>query len=50
MKNPSLLIMDNHELHLSIEALDLAKENGVTILTRWFVRVMNAVSYHCSPA
>ncbi|CAH2100754.1 unnamed protein product [Euphydryas editha] len=33
MENPSLLIMDNHESHLSIEALDLAKENGVTILT-----------------
>lgn len=32
-QNPSLLIMDNHESHLSIEALDLAKENGVTILT-----------------
>lgn len=32
-ENPSLLIMDNHESHLSIEALDLAKENGVTILT-----------------
>lgn len=32
-ENPSLLIFDNHESHLSIEALDLAKAAGVTILT-----------------
>lgn len=31
--NPSLLIYDNHESHICIEALNLAKENGVTILT-----------------
>lgn len=31
--NPSLLIMDNHESHLSLGALDIAKESGVTILT-----------------
>lgn len=31
--NPSILIMDNHESHLSIEALDLAKKSGVTVLT-----------------
>lgn len=31
--NPALLILDNHESHLSIEALDLAKASGVTILT-----------------
>ncbi|XP_055904276.1 uncharacterized protein LOC129940069 [Eupeodes corollae] len=31
--NPSLLIMDNHESHLAIEAHDLAKASGVTILT-----------------
>uniref|UniRef100_A0A2H1VRL1 SFRICE_011313 n=1 Tax=Spodoptera frugiperda TaxID=7108 RepID=A0A2H1VRL1_SPOFR len=31
--NPALLILDNHESHLSIEALDLAKKSGVTILT-----------------
>lgn len=30
--NPSLLY-DNHESHLSIRVLDLAKENGVTIVT-----------------
>ncbi|XP_026331553.1 uncharacterized protein LOC113238919 [Hyposmocoma kahamanoa] len=30
---PSILIMDNHESHLSIEVLDLAKESGVTLLT-----------------
>lgn len=33
IENPSLLILDNHESHLSIEALELAKSNGVTILT-----------------
>ncbi|KAL0879260.1 hypothetical protein ABMA27_003040 [Loxostege sticticalis] len=32
-ENPALLIMDNHESHLSVEALDLAKQSGVTILT-----------------
>ncbi|XP_047138765.1 uncharacterized protein LOC124814794 [Hydra vulgaris] len=32
-ENPSLLVFDNHESHLSIKALDLAKSNGVTILT-----------------
>lgn len=32
-ENPSLLIMDNHESHLSIEALDLAKKSGVVVLT-----------------
>lgn len=31
--NPSILIMDNHESRLSMETLDLAKSNGVTILT-----------------
>nr|XP_034837850.1 uncharacterized protein LOC117994082 [Maniola hyperantus] len=32
-ENPSLLIMDNYEAHICIEAINLAKENGVTILT-----------------
>lgn len=32
-QNPTLLIMDNHESHISINCIDLAKENGVTILT-----------------
>lgn len=32
-ENPSLLIFDNHESHMSIEAINIAKENGVTILT-----------------
>lgn len=32
-ENPSLLIYDNHESHLSIVVLNLAKANGVTILT-----------------
>lgn len=31
--NPSLLILDNHESHICIEALNLAKDNGVTVLT-----------------
>lgn len=33
LTNPALLILDNHESHLSIEALDLAKNAGVTVLT-----------------
>ncbi|RVE52221.1 hypothetical protein evm_003140 [Chilo suppressalis] len=33
IENPSLLIMDNFEAHICIEAITLAKENGVTILT-----------------
>lgn len=33
MDNPSLLIFDNHESHLSLESLKLAKSHGVTILT-----------------
>ncbi|KAJ8943727.1 hypothetical protein NQ314_009664 [Rhamnusium bicolor] len=32
-ENPSLLIMGNFEEHISLKAIDLAKENGVTILT-----------------
>lgn len=32
-ENPTLLICDNHESHISITALNIAKENGVTILT-----------------
>lgn len=31
--NPVLLLLDNHDSHLSIEALDLAVENGVNILS-----------------
>lgn len=37
--NPSLLIMDNHESHISVEAINLCKDNGVTIL---------AVPPHCT--
>ena len=33
LENPSLLIMDNHESHLSYEAVEYAKVNGVVILT-----------------
>lgn len=32
-ENPSILILDNHESHLSIEALDIAKASGVHVLT-----------------
>ncbi|XP_072389642.1 uncharacterized protein [Diabrotica undecimpunctata] len=32
-QNPSLLLYDNHESHLSIQVINLAKENGVTIVT-----------------
>ena len=32
-ENPFLLLVDNVETHLSIEALTLAKDNGVTMLT-----------------
>ena len=32
-ENPTVLIMDNHASHISIEAIDLAKNNGVTIIT-----------------
>ena len=31
--NPTLLIYDNHESHLSINVLNLAKDNGVNVLT-----------------
>ncbi|KAJ8958571.1 hypothetical protein NQ314_006384 [Rhamnusium bicolor] len=32
-ENASLLIMDNFEAYISLKAIDLAKDNGVTILT-----------------
>lgn len=32
-ENPTLLIMDNHESHISLAAIDKARDNGVTILT-----------------
>lgn len=31
--NPNVLIYDNHESHLSIDTLNLAKANGVTVIT-----------------
>lgn len=31
--SPALLLLDNHASHLSIEALDMATENGVTLLS-----------------
>ncbi|XP_072389660.1 uncharacterized protein [Diabrotica undecimpunctata] len=39
IENPTFLLFDNHENHLSTECVDLAKSNGVTILT---------FSSHCS--
>jgi hypothetical protein len=32
-EKPTLLIMDNHESHISLAVIEKAKENGVTILT-----------------
>lgn len=32
-ENPTLLILDNHDSHLSLNVLDVAKEAGVTMLT-----------------
>jgi len=32
-QSPILLLLDNHSSHLSIEALDLSAENGITILS-----------------
>lgn len=31
--NPTLLLLDNHSSHMSVEAIDLALENGVHMLT-----------------
>lgn len=31
--NPILLIMDNHESHISIQSIDYAKQHGIVILT-----------------
>lgn len=31
--NPTLLLLDNHTSHLSVESIDLALENGVTMLS-----------------
>ncbi|KAJ8964234.1 hypothetical protein NQ314_005063 [Rhamnusium bicolor] len=32
-ERPVLLLLDNHESHLSVPALDICKENGVTVLS-----------------
>lgn len=32
-ERPVLLIMDNHETHISIEIIDKARDNGITLLT-----------------
>lgn len=33
IQSPTLILCDNHESHLSLEVLNLCKENGVTMLT-----------------
>ncbi|XP_041356358.1 uncharacterized protein LOC121373696 [Gigantopelta aegis] len=33
LENPVLLLMDNHDSHISINILDMAKANGITLLT-----------------
>ena len=33
LENPSLLLMDNHCSHVTIQAIDKAKEHGITLLT-----------------
>lgn len=33
LENPSLLIFDNHESHMTIDVIDTAREAGVTLLT-----------------
>lgn len=33
LENPVLLILDNHESHLSIRGLDFCKENGIIVLS-----------------
>ena len=33
VKTPTLLLLDNHSSHLSVEAIDLALANGVTMLS-----------------
>ncbi|XP_055307136.1 tigger transposable element-derived protein 6-like [Sitodiplosis mosellana] len=33
LENPVLLILDNHESHLSIKGLDYCKENGIVVLS-----------------
>ncbi|CAH2016563.1 unnamed protein product [Acanthoscelides obtectus] len=32
-ERPVLLLLDNHDSHLSIDSLDYLKENGVTVLS-----------------
>lgn len=33
IERPVIILLDNHDSHLSIEALDYCKQNGVTVLT-----------------
>jgi hypothetical protein len=32
-EDPALLILDNYESHLSVTAINVAKENGIVMLT-----------------
>jgi hypothetical protein len=32
-ENPTILVFDNHDSHLTIETFNLAKENGIVIVT-----------------
>ena len=31
--NPAILVMDNHESHVTLETIDVARENGLVILS-----------------
>lgn len=33
VENPVLIVLDNHESHISLPVIDLAKENGIVLLT-----------------
>ena len=33
MEHPALMILDNHDSHLSIEVLDFAEANGIVMVT-----------------
>nr|XP_023018579.1 uncharacterized protein LOC111507502 [Leptinotarsa decemlineata] len=32
-ENPSMLLYDNHESHIYLSAMNIAKENGITVIT-----------------
>ncbi|KAF2884958.1 hypothetical protein ILUMI_21235 [Ignelater luminosus] len=41
-ENPTLLNMDNHESHISLDVINLAREDGVTIFTMPFMTFQGA--------